>query len=119
LLRGRRATTHWNSFHLLPYFGAVAEDARVVIDGNLISTAGVSAGIDGSLHLAALLSGEDVARRIQLEIQYAPEPPFAGGTPATAPASILASARQSAGRITAARLDAAKRAAERLGISRP
>jgi cyclohexyl-isocyanide hydratase len=119
LLRGRRATTHWNSFHLLPYFGAVAEDARLVIDGNLISTAGVSAGIDGSLHLAALLSGEDVARRIQLEIQYAPEPPFAGGTPATAPASILASARRGAGRITAARLDAAKRAAERLGISRP
>jgi putative intracellular protease/amidase len=45
LLRGRRATTHWNSFHLLPYFGATPEGTRFVIDGNLVSTAGVSAGI--------------------------------------------------------------------------
>lgn len=115
LLRGRRATTHWNSFHLLPYFGAIAEDARVVIDGNLVSAAGVSAGIDGSLRLAALLAGEDIARRIQLEMQYAPEPPFAAGTPAQAPESILVQARECAGPITAARLAAAQRAAKRLG----
>lgn len=81
LLRGRRATTHWNSFQLLSYFGAVPEDARVVVDGNLVSTAGVSAGIDGSLHLATLLAGEETAQRIQLDMQYAPEPPFASGTP--------------------------------------
>jgi cyclohexyl-isocyanide hydratase len=117
LLRGRRATTHWNSFHLLPYFGAEPEDARVVIDGNLISTAGVSAGIDGSLRLATLLQGEEAAQRIQLEMQYAPEPPFAAGTPAQAPEWILGAARKAAANLTAARLEAAKRAADR--IQRP
>lgn len=114
LLRGKRTTTHWNSFHLLSYFGAIPEDARVVVDGNLISAAGVSSGIDGSLRLAALLAGNEVAQRIQLEIQYAPEPPFSAGTPAQAPESILSSARQRAGALTAARLEAAQRAADRL-----
>jgi len=114
LLSGHRATTHWNSFHLLPYFGAVPEDARVVIDGNLISTAGVSAGIDGSLRLAALLKSEEIAQQIQLDMQYAPEPPFDAGTPAQAPKPILELARQAASGITEARLEAAKRVAYRL-----
>jgi len=114
LLRGRRATTHWNSFHLLPYFGAIPEDARVVVDGNLISAAGVSAGIDGSLRVAALLKGEEVAQQIQLEMQYAPEPPFAAGTPAQAPKPVLESARQAFSKITEERLEAAKRVAYRL-----
>jgi len=114
LLQGRRATTHWNSFHLLPYFGAVAEDARVVADGNLISTAGVSAGIDGALRLAALLAGDAVAQRIQLEMQYAPEPPFASGTPAQAPEAVVRGAREGSARITAARLEVARRVADRL-----
>jgi len=113
LLRGKRATTHWSSFHLLSYFGAIPEDARVVVDGNLVSAAGVSSGIDGSLRLAALLAGDEIAQRIQLEIQYAPEPPFAAGTPAQAPESILDSARQRVSGLTAARLEAAKRVADR------
>jgi len=99
---------------LLPYFGAIPEDARVVVDGNLVSAAGVSSGIDGSLRLAALLAGDEIAQRIQLEIQYAPEPPFAAGTPAQAPQSIRDSARQRASAITAARLEAAKRVEDRL-----
>ncbi len=99
---------------MLPYFGAVPEEARVVIDGNLISTAGVSAGIDGSLHLAAMLAGEAAAQRIQLEMEYAPEPPFDSGTPAHAPAPILNAARERAGRFAAARLEAVQRAANRL-----
>jgi cyclohexyl-isocyanide hydratase len=114
LLQGRRATTHWNSHHLLPYFGAIPEDARVVVDGNLISTAGVSAGIDGSLRLAAALAGDAAAQRIQLDIEYAPEPPFSSGTPAQAPELILSASRERASRITAARLAAAQRAANRL-----
>ncbi len=118
-LRGRRATTHWNSFHLLPYFGAIPEDARVVVDGNLISTAGVSAGIDGSLHLAAILGGQNVAQQIQLEMHYAPEPPFTAGDPKQAPESILGPTRKRADQITSARLDAAKRVAERLEIPTP
>ncbi|SPE24210.1 Isonitrile hydratase [Candidatus Sulfopaludibacter sp. SbA3] len=116
VLRGRRATTHWNSFHLLPYFGAIPQDARVVVDGNLVSTAGVSAGIDGGLRLAAILKGDAVAQRIQLEMQYAPEPPFAAGTPALAPESILATAREKVKPLTAARLAAAQRAAARLNV---
>ena len=58
LLRGRRATTHWNSFHLLPLFGAVPVDERVVIDGNWVFTAGVTAGIDGALHVVETLAGK-------------------------------------------------------------
>ena len=83
------------------------------MDGNLVSAAGVSSGIDGSLRLAALLAGDEFAQRIQLEIQYAPEPPFAAGTPAQAPESILDSARQRVSGLTAARLEAAKRVADR------
>ena len=80
LLRGRRATTHWSAFHLLPYFGAIPVDERVVVDGNLISAAGVTAGIDGALRVAAELRGEEAAQLIQLQLQYAPEPPFHSGT---------------------------------------
>src|SRR5262249_808979 len=71
--------------HLLSEFGAKPEDARVVVDGNVVSTAGVSAGIDGALAVAAMLAGEPVAQRIQLEMQYAPEPPFHSVTPSHAP----------------------------------
>ena len=113
LLRRRHATTHWNSLHLLPEFGAIAESARVVVDGNLISTAGVSAGIDGALRLAALLAGDEVAQRIQLEMQYAPEPPFASGTLAQAPAAIREAAQAAAAPLSAARLEAARRATSR------
>jgi len=55
LLRGKKATTHWAAFQLLSYFGAIPVDERVVLDGNLISAAGVTAGIDGALRVAALL----------------------------------------------------------------
>lgn len=89
LLRGRRATTHWSVLHLLPSFGAVPADERVVIDGTLISAAGVTAGIDGALHVVARLRGSTAAEEIQLDIVYAPEPPFHAGTPATAPAEVF------------------------------
>jgi cyclohexyl-isocyanide hydratase len=114
LLRGRRATTHWNSFHLLPHFGAIPEDARVVVDGSLVSAAGVSAGIDASLRLAAMIAGDEIAQRIQLEIQYAPEPPFASGTPDQAAPSILKSSRERFSALSTKRLEAAKRAQARL-----
>ena len=64
LLEGRRATTHWASHELLALYGADAIDARVVIDGNLVTTAGVTAGIDGALAVAAQLFDDDVARGI-------------------------------------------------------
>jgi cyclohexyl-isocyanide hydratase len=116
LLKGRRATTHWASFHLLPYFGAIPVNERVVVDGNWVFAAGVTAGIDGALRLAAELRGDDAARTIQLYMVYAPEPPFDSGTPETAPAAIFAQAQQSVAGITAQRKATARRVAARLGI---
>lgn len=117
LLKGRRATTHWASFHLLPYFGAIPVNERVVVDGNWVFAAGVTAGIDGALRLAAELRGEETAQTIQLYMAYAPEPPFNSGTPETAPPSILERARQSTVSITAKREATARRIASKLGIS--
>src|SRR6266566_3240205 len=117
LLRGRRATTHWASFHLLPYFGAIPVNERVVIDGNWIFAAGVTAGIDGALRLAAELRGDDVARAIQLYMQYAPEPPFDSGTPERAPGPILDQAKRAVADITAQREATARRVAAKLGIA--
>src|SRR5271154_3049230 len=117
LLRGRRATTHWASFHLLPLFGAIPVNERVVLDGNWVFAAGVTAGIDGALRLAAELRGDDAARAIQLYMAYAPEPPFDSGTPETAPGAILAQARLAVADITARREATALRAAARLGIA--
>jgi cyclohexyl-isocyanide hydratase len=117
LLKGRRATTHWASFHLLPYFGATAINERVVVDANWVFAAGVTAGIDGALRLAAELRGEEAAQTIQLYMVYAPEPPFNSGTPETAPPAILERARQSVSSITAKREETARRIAAKLGIT--
>jgi cyclohexyl-isocyanide hydratase len=117
LLKGRRATTHWASLHLLPYFGAIPVNERVVVDGAWVFAAGVTAGIDGALRLAAELRGEEAAQAIQLHMVYAPEPPFDSGTPETAPAAILQQARQSLQTITARREKTARRVAAELGIA--
>jgi cyclohexyl-isocyanide hydratase len=119
LLRGVRATTHWSSFHLLPYFGAIPVDARVVVDGNVVSAAGVTAGIDGALRLAALLRGADTAQLIQISIQYAPEPPFNSGTPSSAPPAVLAAARAAVDVLTEQRRRTARRIAKRLQLAIP
>ena len=119
LLNGRRATTHWASLHLLPYFGAIPVNERVVVDGAWIFAAGVTAGIDGALRLAAELRGDEAAQRIQLDMVYAPEPPFASGTPETAPTAIVQQARQSLRAITARREETARRIAATLGIAIP
>ncbi|MBL6081935.1 DJ-1/PfpI family protein [Belnapia sp. T18] len=117
LLKGRRATTHWASFHLLPYFGAIPVDERVVVDGNWVFAAGVTAGIDGALRLVAELRGDAAAQAIQLYMVYAPEPPFNAGTPDSAPPEIVAAMRESVKAITAQREATARRVAERFGIS--
>ncbi|MGM5025933.1 DJ-1/PfpI family protein [Tardiphaga sp. 862_B3_N4_1] len=119
LLMGRRATTHWASFHLLRYFGATPVNERVVIDGDWIFAAGVTSGIDGALRLAAELRGDEVAQGIQLFMEYAPQPPFHSGTPETAPATVLAQTRQSVAKITAQREATAQRVATKLGIIVP
>jgi cyclohexyl-isocyanide hydratase len=119
LLKGRRATTHWASFHLLPFFGAIPVNERVVVDGDMVFAAGVTAGIDGALRVAAELRGDEAAQTIQLYMVYAPEPPFNSGTPETAPAGILEAARRSVQNITIRREETARRVAKRLGIAMP
>jgi cyclohexyl-isocyanide hydratase len=119
LLQGKRATTHWASFHLLPWFGAIPLDERVVVEGKWIFAAGVTAGIDGALRLAAEARGIPAAQRIQLDIAYAPEPPFQSGTPETAPPEILQAARRDMAKLIARREASARRAAARLGVAEP
>jgi cyclohexyl-isocyanide hydratase len=84
LLRGRRATTHWSVLDALPHFGAIPVRERVVEDGNLITAAGVSAGLDFGVLMVDRLRGRPWAEAATLVAQYAPEPPFAVGTPETA-----------------------------------
>jgi cyclohexyl-isocyanide hydratase len=95
LLKGRRATTHWAYADLLPLVGATHEKATVVKDGNLITGGGVTAGIDFGLFVVAEIAGETLARKIQLGMEYDPEPPFDSGHPDKAPTlkSELMSAR--------------------------
>jgi cyclohexyl-isocyanide hydratase len=89
LLQGKRATTHWGYTGLLPMVGAVHEDARTVFDGNVVTAGGVTSGIDFALAIIAHLHGEDVARSLQLSLEYDPAPPFLGGTPSTSPEHIV------------------------------
>jgi cyclohexyl-isocyanide hydratase len=91
VLTGRQVTTHWSVRHLMSYYGAAFMEARVVVDGNLITAAGVTAGLDAALVLVSLLRGDAAAQEIQLAIEYAPNPVFQSGTPETAPAEVLRS----------------------------
>ncbi len=94
LLRGKRATTHWQDVDALAAHGAIATAGRYVFDGKLVTAAGVSAGFDMALALAARIAGDAVAQAIQLGIEYAPLPPFDAGTPDRAPAAIVAMVRR-------------------------
>lgn len=89
LLKGRRATSHWMSHDFLRAFGAEPVAERVVVDGNVITGGGVTAGIDFALMIAAELRGEDVAQEIQLAIEYDPQPPFRAGSPRTADPALV------------------------------
>jgi cyclohexyl-isocyanide hydratase len=117
VLRGRKATTHWSAFELLRYFGAIPQDARVVVDGNLVTAAGVTAGIDGALTIAALLRGRSIAEQIQLDIQYAPEPPFNSGSPKTASRQVFEAVSGRFKPLTDMRTVTAKKVAARLGVA--
>jgi putative intracellular protease/amidase len=89
LLRGLKATTHWAQVDLLERTGATYTADRVVREGKIITGAGVSAGIDLALTLAAEIVGEDMAKAIQLGIEYDPQPPFDAGSPAKAGERII------------------------------
>lgn len=100
LLSGRRATTHWLAMEELGELGAEPVSERVVFDGKLVTAAGVSAGIDMGLALAARIAGEQVAEAIQLGIEYDPAPPFRAGSPKTARPDIVEALRGNAARLT-------------------
>jgi cyclohexyl-isocyanide hydratase len=93
LLEGYEATTHWAFHELLALCGATPVHQRVVVDRNRITGGGVTAGIDFALRVVAELCGDDMARAIQLGLEYDPEPPFRAGTPALAGAELTARLR--------------------------
>ena len=94
LLDGRRATTHWLLMDELERHGATAASERVVTDGKYVTAAGVSAGIDMALTLAATVAGDDLAQTAQLLLEYDPQPPFDAGSPAKAPAQLVTALRE-------------------------
>ena len=107
LLKDKNATTHWGYTHLLEKFGATYQRARVVRDGNLITSGGVTSGIDFALELIGEIAGEDAARSVQLSLEYDPAPPFIGGTPDTSPEMIVANMRARFYDAAAARMETA------------
>jgi len=95
LLDGRQATTYWLAIDELARLGAKPVHDRYVFDGKYATSAGVSAGIDMALALAARLTDDETAQAIQLGIEYAPDPPFTAGSPTTAPPHLVAAQRAS------------------------
>ena len=94
LLDGRPATTHWAYMHRLAELGAEPVSDRVVESGKYMTAAGVSSGIDMALTLVAKLAGDDVAKAIQLGIEYDPQPPFDSGSPRTADPALVEAIRE-------------------------
>ncbi len=117
LLRGYRATTHWASMDNLPLFGATPEASRVCVDRNRITGGGITAGIDFGLYVASLLTDRARAERIQLFLEYAPEPPFEAGRPDTAPGVVRAALGEAIRPMLERRRAASERAARRLGVA--
>jgi len=81
VLTGLSATTHWASYDRLQNLGATPTEQRVIQEGKIITAAGVSSGIDMGLTLVAALEGDEMAKLIQLAIEYDPQPPFDSGAP--------------------------------------
>lgn len=116
LLRGYQATSHWYVRDLLPLMGATLRAERVVEDRNRFTAGGVTSGIDFGLTLAARLSNDDTARRIQLLIEYDPKPPFAAGSPEGAGPALTQEILQRRAPLIALARKEAEIAKERLGI---
>ena len=116
LLKGKRATCHWAAIEHLAPLGAIAVHERVVVDGNIVTGAGVGSGIDFALALAAILEGEAVAREIQLQIEYDPAPPFNSGSPRTASSETAEAVRRRFAPLNEQRRDVARRVGQKLGV---
>jgi len=114
LLKGKRAATHWMSREMLSAFGATPVAERVVVDGNVITGGGVTAGIDFALTVAAEAFDADLARSIQLGIEYDPHPPFDAGSPERAGAQLVEKTRAAASKRQSERQAAVDQAAAKL-----
>ena len=117
LLKGKRATSHWAAVEHLAALGAIPVREKVVIDGNVVTGAGVTSGIDFALSLAAILEGEAVAREIQLQIEYDPAPPFDSGSPDTARPETLAALKAKLAKLNEERRTVAARVGAKLGVA--
>lgn len=117
LLAGYQATCHWSSLDQLSLLGAYPVSKRVVRDRNRITGAGVTSGIDFGLMVVAELAGDEVAKEVQLQMEYDPEPPYQAGSPRSAPAELVAATREKIAPFIARRRAATERAAEQLRTS--
>jgi putative intracellular protease/amidase len=93
LLEGLEATTHWNSAAVLESFGARYREQRVIPQGKIVTSAGVSSGIDMALWLVGQVAGDEAAKAAQLCIEYDPQPPYDAGAPSKAGAAVIEAAR--------------------------
>ncbi len=116
LLTGYRATCHWMSLDQLSLFGCIPVAERVVVDGNRVTGAGVTSGIDFALHLAGLLFGRERAERTQLSMEYDPAPPFSAGHPRHADPALVDLLQTNAAAFQAKRWEIARAAAARLRL---
>jgi cyclohexyl-isocyanide hydratase len=116
LLKGRRATCHWAAIEHLRPLGAIPTREKVVVDGNIVTGAGVTSGIDFALKLAAILEGEQVAREIQLQIEYDPAPPFNSGSPNTAAPAMVEAVKTRLAKLNEERRVVAARVGKKLGV---
>ncbi len=115
LLQGKRATSHWMSHSMLAAFGCEPVAERVVVDGNVITGGGVTAGIDFALTVAGEVLGAEAARKIQLGMEYDPQPPYDTGSPERANPAMVAAVQEGAAARQNEREAAVKEAAGRLG----
>jgi len=114
LLRRRRAGSHWMSREMLRSFGAEPIDERTVVDGNLITSGGVTAGIDLALRVVAEIAGREAAEAIQLAIEYDPRPPFDAGSPHRARPDLVQQVVRAAAPMMRDRAEQVRRAAAAL-----
>ena len=114
LLAGKRAACHWAWRDLLEPFGVVVDEGRVVRDGHVITGGGVTAGLDFAFTVLAELAGEDYAKRVQLGLEYAPQPPFQSGRPELAEPQVVEAFRRSVAKLAGLRRADALEAASRL-----
>jgi cyclohexyl-isocyanide hydratase len=116
LLKGKRATSHWAAVDHLALLGAIPVREKVVVDGHIVTGAGVTSGIDFALTLATILEGEQTAREIQLQIEYDPNPPYNSGSPNTAAPAIVEAVKARLARLNEERRVVAARVGRKLGV---